>query len=55
MLLRSLAGREDSCRHGSGADEFAHGPMDPADIEQMILLAFSKQDILVDVVQDSVE
>src|SRR5215510_2509131 len=55
MLLRSLARREYPRRHGPGADEFAHGPMDPADIEQMILLAFSQQDILFDVVQDPVE
>src|SRR5690348_11365414 len=55
MLLRPLARREYPRRHGPGADEFAHGPMDPADIEQMILLAFSQQDILLDVVQDSVE
>ena len=55
MLLRSLARREYPRRHGPGADELAHRPMDPADIEQMILLAFSQEDILLDVVQDSVE
>src|SRR5262245_12637382 len=55
MLLRSFARGEYPCRHGPGADEFAHGPVDPANIEQMILLAFGKQDILLDVVQDSVE
>src|SRR5262245_51454398 len=55
MLLCSLARRKYPCRHGPGADEFAHGPMDPPDIEQVILLAFSKQDILLDLVQDAVE
>src|SRR5215475_233396 len=55
MLLRSLARGEYPRRHGPGADEFAHGPMDPSDIEQVILLAFGKQDVLLDVMQDAVE
>src|SRR5262245_56382381 len=55
MLLCSLARREYPRRHGPGADEFAHGPMDPPDIEQMILLAFGKQDVLLDLVQDTLE
>src|SRR5262245_64046369 len=55
MLPCSLARREYPRRHGPGADEFAHGPMDPPDIEQMILLAFGKQDVLLDLVQDTLE
>src|SRR5262245_16605015 len=55
MLLRSLPRREYPRCHGAGADELSHGSMDPADVEQMILLAFGQQDILLDVVQDSVE
>jgi hypothetical protein len=55
MLLRSLARSEYARRHGSGADEFAHGPMDLAHIEQVILLAFSQQDILLHVMQYPVE
>src|SRR5215831_3784342 len=55
MLLRSLARREYPRRHRPGADEPAHGPMHPADVEQMILLAFGHQDVLLDVVQDAVE
>src|SRR5690349_8717646 len=43
MLLRPFARGEYPCGHGPGTNEFAHGPMDPANIEQMILLAFSKQ------------
>src|SRR5580693_10465853 len=55
MLLRSLARREYPRRHRPGADELAHRPMNPADIEQMILLAFGQQNILLDIVENSVE
>ena len=55
MLLRSLARREDPRRNGPGAHEFTHGPVDPAGVEQVILLAFGKQDVLLNVVQDAVE
>src|SRR5262245_14245542 len=55
MLLRSLARGKDPRRHRAGADEFAHGPMDPPDIDQVILLAFGKEDVLLDMMQDAVE
>jgi hypothetical protein len=55
MLLRSLACCEDPRRHGPGANEFAHGPVDPAHTEQVILLAFSKKDILFHVVQNTIQ
>ena len=54
-VLRSLARREDSCGHGTSTDELAHGPVDPAHIEEVILLAFGQQDVLLDVVQDAVQ
>src|SRR5215468_8179977 len=55
MLLGSLASGEYPRRHGPGANELAHGLMHPADIEQVILLAFGQQDVLLDIVQDSIE
>src|SRR5262245_28126236 len=55
MLLCSLAPGEDPRCHGTGAHELAHGPMHPADVEQMILFAFGEQDVLLDLVQDAIE
>ena len=55
MLLRSLARREYPRRHRPSAHELAHGPVDPAHIEQVILLAFSQQDILLYMVQNAVQ
>src|SRR5215510_16260300 len=55
MLLGTLASCEYPRRHGPGANELAHGPMHPADIEQVILLTFGQQDVLLDIVQDSIE
>ena len=55
MLFRSLARREYPRRHRPSAHELAHGPVHPADMEQVVLLAFSKQDILLHVMQYPVE
>ena len=55
MLLRALARREDSRGDGMRADKFVHRPVEPVDVEKVVLLAFRKQDVLLDIVQDAVE
>ena len=55
MLLRPFPGGEDARRHGPGADEFAHRPVNPAYVEQVILLAFRQHDVLLQVVQNPVQ
>jgi hypothetical protein len=55
MLLRALARGEDARGDRTGADELAHRSVEPVDVEKVVLLAFRKQDILLDIVQDGIE
>ena len=55
MLLRPLARGEDPRGDGTRAHELMHRAVDPVNVEKMVLLAFRKQDVLLDVVQDAVE
>jgi hypothetical protein len=55
MLLGPLTRREDPRRHRLGADQLVHCSVDPSDIEQVILLAFSEKNVLFDVVENTIE
>jgi len=55
MLLPSLARGEDARCHGARANQLAHRPVKPFQIEEVILLAFGQQNVLPDMMQDAVE
>src|SRR5262249_59405595 len=46
MLLRPFPRREYPRRDGTRTDELAHRPVEPLDVEQVILLAFRQQPVL---------